>query len=80
MYTKSWAETVCNQTVIFPFINQAIADTGVDPSQVGFRAGFIESLFTFVQFLTILQWGRLSDRIGRRPVIVRLQLLFPDRC
>jgi MFS family permease len=57
-------------TVIFPFINQAIEDTGIPASDVGFRAGFIESLFTFAQFLTTLQYGRLSDRIGRRPVIV----------
>jgi MFS family permease len=59
------------QTVVFPFVNQAIADyTGVPASAVGYKAGVIESLFTFVQFCTILQWGRLSDRIGRKPVIV----------
>lgn len=57
-------------TVIFPFVNQMIQDTGVDPAKVGYRAGLIEGLFTFSQFLTILQWGRLSDRIGRKPVII----------
>ena len=59
------------QTVIFPFVNQAVADTGVPVSEVGYKAGIIESLFTFTQFCCILQWGRLSDRIGRKPVIVR---------
>jgi MFS family permease len=47
-----------------------VQDTGVDPAKVGYRAGLIEALFTFSQFMTILQWGRLSDRIGRKPVII----------
>lgn len=47
-----------------------VQETGVDPSEVGYQAGLIESLFTMTQFCTILQWGRLSDRIGRKPVIM----------
>ncbi|KAE8191617.1 hypothetical protein A4X06_0g6540 [Tilletia controversa] len=34
------------------------------------HAGIVESVFAFVQFLTIFQWGRLSDRIGRKPVLL----------
>ena len=29
-----------------------------------------ESLFFFAQALTVLRWSRLSDRIGRKPVLL----------
>jgi MFS family permease len=29
-----------------------------------------ESLFFFTESLLILQWGRLSDRVGRKPVLL----------
>ena len=32
--------------------------------------GFIESIFALVQFGTVFMWGRLSDRIGRKPVLL----------
>ncbi|KAL7006141.1 hypothetical protein EMMF5_004262 [Cystobasidiomycetes sp. EMM_F5] len=54
----------------FPFIPQMVADTGVAPSDVGYKAGIVESVFAICQFATILQWGRLSDKIGRKPVIL----------
>ncbi|KAI5475997.1 MFS multidrug transporter [Pseudohyphozyma bogoriensis] len=59
-------------TVIFPFVIAMVQDSGVtdDPRKVGYYAGLIESVFAFCGFLTILQWGRLSDRIGRKPVLM----------
>ncbi|CAH7686094.1 major facilitator superfamily domain-containing protein, partial [Phakopsora pachyrhizi] len=58
-------------TVIFPFINQMIEDLKIapDPSQVGFYAGLIESIFALSQFCTALLWGKLSDRVGRKPIL-----------
>lgn len=41
-----------------------------DQASVGFYAGMIESLFSLSQTLTILYWGSLSDRIGRKPVLL----------
>jgi len=41
-----------------------------DAKNVGYYSGLIESAFAFTQFLTILQWGRASDRIGRRPILI----------
>lgn len=29
-----------------------------------------ESAFAFVQFFTVYYWAKLSDRIGRKPVIL----------
>ncbi|KAI9626300.1 hypothetical protein KEM48_010552 [Puccinia striiformis f. sp. tritici PST-130] len=62
-------------TVIFPFINKMIEDLNIVPrTQVGTYAGlievFISSLFALAQFSTVLFWGRLSDRIGRKPVLL----------
>ena len=42
----------------------------VDPSQVGVYVGTIGSSFAFAQFTTNFFWGWLSDRIGRKPVIL----------
>lgn len=32
--------------------------------------GFIESVFALVQFATVFLWGRASDKIGRKPVLL----------
>ncbi|KAI6030874.1 major facilitator superfamily domain-containing protein [Pisolithus orientalis] len=58
---------------IFPFINQLIREldvTGGDDRKVGYYAGIIESLFYVTQALTMLYWSRLSDHIGRKPVLL----------
>lgn len=58
-------------TVIFPFINKMVEDLDiVARTEVGTYAGLIESLFALAQFSTVLFWGRLSDRIGRKPVLL----------
>ncbi|KAF8840254.1 MFS general substrate transporter [Paxillus ammoniavirescens] len=58
---------------IYPFINQLIRDldiTGGDETKVGYYAGMIESLFFATQAMTVLQWSRASDRVGRKPVLL----------
>lgn len=35
-----------------------------------FQAGLLLAIYSLAQWLTSTRWGRLSDRIGRRPVIV----------
>ncbi|KAH8919466.1 MFS general substrate transporter [Atractiella rhizophila] len=59
-------------TVLQPFINKMIEESGVtdDPKKVGYYAGIITSLFAASQLLTVFSWGRLSDRIGRKPVLL----------
>ncbi|KZT38806.1 MFS general substrate transporter [Sistotremastrum suecicum HHB10207 ss-3] len=67
----SLAEPVTN-TVIYPFVNQLIEETGItkgDYGKVGYYAGLIESLFFVAEALMVLHWGRLSDKIGRKPVL-----------
>ncbi|KAG8753536.1 hypothetical protein FRC11_007326, partial [Ceratobasidium sp. 423] len=59
-------------SVIFPFVNQMIEELGVtsDPKELGYYSGFIEGVFALTQFCTVCFWGSLSDRIGRRPVLI----------
>ncbi|KAF9480008.1 major facilitator superfamily multidrug-resistance, DHA1 sub-family [Pholiota conissans] len=60
-------------TVIYPFINQFVRETGItngDEKKTGYYAGFIESTFFFSEALTVVQWGYLSDRYGRRPILL----------
>jgi len=59
--------------VIYPFINQFIRETGItqgDEHRTGYYAGIIESVFFFAECFTVVQWGYLSDRLGRRPVLL----------
>lgn len=56
---------------IFPFIAQMVERNGRLPvSDVGFYSGLIESLFSATQMLVLIFWGRLADRIGRKPVLI----------
>ncbi|KAM0755855.1 MFS general substrate transporter [Meredithblackwellia eburnea MCA 4105] len=55
-------------TVVFPIVNSMLEDAGIPSNRVGYYAGLIESAFAVVQFLTVIHWGQLSDRIGRKPV------------
>ncbi|KAF5367210.1 hypothetical protein D9757_012213 [Collybiopsis confluens] len=59
-------------TQIFPYINEFITFLHLtdDPSKTGFYSGLVESTFAVTQFLAIYQWSKLSNRIGRRPVIL----------
>ncbi|KAF9262152.1 MFS general substrate transporter [Marasmius fiardii PR-910] len=61
-----------NFTQIFPYINQFLAELNVseDPSKIGLYSGLVESAFAFAQLLAIYPWASLSDRIGRKPVIL----------
>lgn len=66
------AEPIASMS-IYPYINQLIREldiTGGNDAAVGYYAGIIESLFFIAQSLTVLKWSRLSDRIGRKPVLM----------
>ncbi|KAG6917791.1 hypothetical protein DXG01_001063 [Tephrocybe rancida] len=59
-------------TQVFPYINEFITRLNVinDPSQIGFYSGIVESSFAIAQLFSIYQWARLSDIVGRRPVVI----------
>ncbi|KAH9011888.1 MFS general substrate transporter [Lactarius hengduanensis] len=58
---------------IRPYINQLVSElpiVGGDERKVGYYAGLIVSLFFAAQAVSVLQWSRLSDNIGRKPVLL----------
>ena len=56
---------------ISPYLPQmASTFPEVDPGQVGLYVGTIASSFALAQFATNFLWGLLSDRIGRKPVVL----------
>lgn len=58
-------------TQLFPHINAMVEELGIaPPNRVGFYSGIIDGLFSLTQLCTIVHWGGLSDRIGRKPVII----------
>ncbi|KIK98033.1 hypothetical protein PAXRUDRAFT_824358 [Paxillus rubicundulus Ve08.2h10] len=68
----SLIEPVAAQSIM-PYINQLLSEldiTGGDSRKVGYYAGLIESTFFVAQALTVLQWSRMSDRVGRKPVLL----------
>ncbi|KAJ6553591.1 major facilitator superfamily domain-containing protein [Mycena vulgaris] len=59
--------------VIYPFIIQLVRDTGItggEETKTGYFAGIIESVFFLAECLTVVYFGRASDRYGRRPVLL----------
>ncbi|KAF4472753.1 MFS multidrug transporter [Fusarium albosuccineum] len=57
---------------IFPYIYYMIEDFKItdDSSKISVYAGMVTSAFTLAEFSTGVLWGRLSDKIGRKPVLL----------
>jgi MFS family permease len=60
---------------LLPFYVQELAGDGValplvGTFEVGALTGLVVSAYTMAQLLSAPLWGRLSDRIGRRPVLL----------
>ena len=57
---------------IFPYVYFMVQDFNVtkDISQVSVYAGMVTSAFAFAEFSSGVAWGRLSDKIGRKPVLL----------
>ncbi|KAG5726787.1 Protein ZINC INDUCED FACILITATOR-LIKE 1 [Termitomyces sp. T112] len=58
---------------IYPYINQLVSEldiTGGDERKVGYYAGLIESIFFITEAITVLQWSRISDHVGRKPILL----------
>ncbi|RDB26103.1 Efflux pump azaL [Hypsizygus marmoreus] len=65
-------EPITSQS-IYPYVNQLVSEldiTGGDERKVGYYAGLIESLFFLTEAITVLQWSRISDHVGRKPVML----------
>ncbi|KAK6340166.1 hypothetical protein TWF730_001934 [Orbilia blumenaviensis] len=63
------SEPIC-LTSILSYLPQMIRSFGVPEADVGFWVGITASSFSIAQCMTGIAWGRLSDRVGRKPVIL----------
>ena len=59
-----------SMTVLFPFVYFMVRDFGIVDKDIGFYAGYIASSFSIAQFLTSILWGTMSDKFGRRPILL----------
>lgn len=59
-------------TSLFPYVYFMVRDFHVtkDPTQISRYTGYLAALFAISQFFCCIHWGRLSDRIGRKPVLI----------
>ncbi|MCJ1425955.1 hypothetical protein MMC29_003856 [Sticta canariensis] len=57
---------------IFPYIYYMILSFNVtsEERQISIYVGLVTSAFAFAEFSTGVVWGRLSDRVGRKPVLL----------
>ncbi|KAM6504117.1 member of major facilitator superfamily multidrug-resistance, DHA1 sub-family [Amanita muscaria] len=66
------AEPLTSQ-VIYPFTPELIRNIGItngDETKVGYYVGMMQSIFFLTQAFTVLHWSRISDIVGRKPVIL----------
>lgn len=57
--------------IIFPYISEMVERVGSEATEnVGYWVGTIESSFSLVQMLFTIFYGRIADRLGRKPVMV----------
>ncbi|KAH9919880.1 MFS general substrate transporter [Amylocystis lapponica] len=53
-----------------PDLIRHIGITGGDEAKVGYYVGLMQSIFSLTQASTVLLWSRISDHVGRKPVIM----------
>ena len=57
---------------IFPYAYHMVLsfDVTLDEHQIAVYVGMVTSAFALAEFSSGVIWGRLSDRIGRKPVLL----------
>ena len=57
---------------IFPYAYYMVLSFNLtsDPNKIAIYVGMITSAFAFAEFSSGVIWGRVSDRIGRKPVLL----------
>jgi MFS family permease len=57
---------------IFPYAYRMIESFNVakDPDKISIYAGMLITAFAFAEFSTGVIWGRISDKVGRKPVLI----------
>jgi MFS family permease len=58
-------------SLLFPFVYFMVKDFHLGPeADTGYYVGFITASFALAQLCSSMPWGWLSDKFGRRPVLL----------
>lgn len=52
------------------FVERLALRQGIDQQTINFHIGALRAVYPFFQLIFAVVWGKLSDRIGRRSLIV----------
>lgn len=57
---------------IFPYVYYMIMSFNItsDTRQIAVYVGMVTSAYAFAEFSSGVAWGRISDRVGRKPVLL----------
>ncbi|KAI5799190.1 major facilitator superfamily domain-containing protein [Peziza echinospora] len=57
---------------IFPYIYFMINSFKIakNENEIAIYAGMVTSAFAFAEFTTGMMWGRISDKVGRKPILI----------
>ncbi|CAH2352226.1 uncharacterized membrane protein [[Candida] railenensis] len=59
-------------TSMFPYVYFMIRDFGIvkDDANISAFTGYLSASFAFFQFLLCVYWSKLSDKVGRKPILL----------
>lgn len=59
-------------TSLFPYLYFMIRDFHIAPTEkeISKYSGYLGACFAFFQFLCAVQWGKISNKVGRKPVLL----------
>tara|TARA_R110000744_G_scaffold16401_1_gene45153 strand:+ start:6513 stop:7721 length:1209 start_codon:yes stop_codon:yes gene_type:complete len=56
---------------ILPYYTERLAlEDNLDPDLINFHIGMLTSIYPLFQLIFVIVWGRLSDKYGRKPIIL----------
>ncbi|KAF9507997.1 hypothetical protein BS47DRAFT_1303310 [Hydnum rufescens UP504] len=55
---------------IYPFINERLSEMSSTPKELARRSGLLFACCAATQFISTYFWGTLSDRVGRKPILL----------
>ncbi|KIO23296.1 hypothetical protein M407DRAFT_78253 [Tulasnella calospora MUT 4182] len=57
---------------VYPYVNQMVEELHIarNKASIGYASGLVLSSISVAQIFTNFMWGRISDRIGRKPALL----------
>ena len=52
------------------YTERLVLNSKLDPNSINFHIGMLTSIYPFFQLIFMVIWGKLSDKYGRKPIII----------